>query len=173
MNKCMTDLNNDLVMFFLRSEYGISRHGLQPVGLRAGRQLAHQAHADQLQAPPAADHEVLLRYQPQSRRQRPQAAITEDGTPQARATGEQQNNTHSYKSTYVYMRCFVKFVQFCSDFFSMCNVFNCLRACCIGKILKSHCKTLYEATNSLHSFSVNFSNIPSLRLFCNFDHYQV
>lgn len=48
----------------------------------------HQAYAHQLQAPPTADHEVLLRHQPQPRRQGPQAALTEDWTAQKGATGE-------------------------------------------------------------------------------------
>lgn len=47
---------------------------------RVVARAAHQAHAHQLQAPPAAHHEVILRHQPEPRRQGSEAAGAEDWT---------------------------------------------------------------------------------------------
>lgn len=56
-------------------------------GLPIQLQSENQAHADVLQAPPAEDHEVLLRHQPQSRCQGPETARPENRPHQEGLTG--------------------------------------------------------------------------------------
>lgn len=56
-------------------------------GLPIQLQSENQAHADILQAPPAEDNEVLLRHQPQSRCQGPEAARPENRPHQEGPTG--------------------------------------------------------------------------------------
>lgn len=68
-----------------RSEPGISGDGLP--WRRRSRAHAHQAHAYQLQAPPAAHDARLLPHEPQSRRQGPQAAQPEDRPAEESFTG--------------------------------------------------------------------------------------
>lgn len=55
--------------------------------------LPDQADADLVQAPPAADDEVVLCHQPEPGRQGPQAAGPEDGPLEAGAAGEVANNS--------------------------------------------------------------------------------
>lgn len=68
-----------------RSEPGVPRDGV-PRRRRAGAD-AHQAHAHQLQAPPAAHHARLFPDEPQPRRKGSQAAEPEDRPAQESATG--------------------------------------------------------------------------------------
>lgn len=56
-------------------------------------ELPDQADADLVQAPPAADDEVVLCHQPEPGRQGPQAAGPEDGPLEAGAAGEVANNS--------------------------------------------------------------------------------
>jgi len=57
-----------------------SRWNVQPV--------EDQEDADFVQAPPAEDHEVVLRHQPQPRRQRSEAALTENGSSKKSSPGK-------------------------------------------------------------------------------------
>lgn len=74
---------NEVPTWFLlvpcSSELQRERRRVHGAGLPVQLHAEDQAHADLLQAPPAQDHEVLLRHQPQPGCEGPETAGSEDG----------------------------------------------------------------------------------------------